>query len=215
MGAPTELLDFVLIKPSYFMHAGIGPKHPEIEVIRRKFPDVIIHGFEPTSEICDIIADTYPGVCHNMALGSVEGLTTFYKDGPTSLAWNVRDVCKSYNIPCTTLDSFCKGMSIKDNIILWADVEGCELDILKGCKSLLSTKAITYIILELWSDTPLDKALHWCKDHQVISFLRSYDYRMFHKTSEEHYHSWGGPDCNVRGNHFTNKYDAIFTTKED
>jgi hypothetical protein len=94
--------------------------------------------------------------------------------------------------------------------LLWADIEGSELNMLKGCKMLLEKKAIDYIILELWTETPLDRAQHWCKDYEVIDFLKLYNYRVLHENRKETYHSWDGPNCDIRGKYITNKYDAIF-----
>jgi len=213
MGSPIHLLDYINSAPTYFLHVGIGPKYPELSTVIKKYPDIEVHGFEPTLTLYDNAIKTYPGKAYNKAIGSECAQVKFYNDGPTSLAWNVRDKEDSYLIECITLDSFCKTNNIKSNVLLWADIEGSELNMLKGCKDLLERKAIDNIVLELWTEIPLDRAESWCKDYEVIEFLEPYGYHIVQETNRESYHSWTGANCNEKGIYTLKKYDAIFGVK--
>lgn len=72
-----------------------------------------------------------------------------------------------------TLDSLCCELSIKAIDILKIDVQGSELNVLKGAKYLLSNQAIHFIyceveFLEIYQDQPLIE--------DIIKYLRVFQY---------------------------------------
>lgn len=93
----------------------------------------------------------------NLALGSSESTLNLYKDSEQSefaslypanyLQYN-KQLYKSETIKVDTLDSFCKKNSVPRIDFLKIDVEGHEIEVLKGAKGLISEGKINFIQFE-------------------------------------------------------------------
>jgi hypothetical protein len=74
------------------------------------------------------------------------------------------------------LDSFCETEGISDIDILKLDVEGSELNVLKGATQKLTEKRIRLIFTEVMFTAHYEGG---CLFHEVSGFLRHYDYKLF------------------------------------
>lgn len=72
-----------------------------------------------------------------------------------------------------TLDQYCRDRGIQNIDYLKVDVEGAELDTLKGCSNLLERKAINYIQFEVSRDMMQGMGRD---GSEVFEFLNSYGY---------------------------------------
>lgn len=75
----------------------------------------------------------------------------------------------------TTLDAYCQGWQIKRINFLKIDVEGSELDVLKGARSLLQSGKIDYIQFE-YGSTFKDAGISL---KAIFEFLQQYRYSLF------------------------------------
>ena len=75
-----------------------------------------------------------------------------------------------------TLDSFCETEGISDIDILKLDVEGAELNVLKGATQKLTEKRVRLILTEVMFTAHYEGG---CLFHEVSDFLSHYDYKLF------------------------------------
>lgn len=84
------------------------------------------------------------------------------------------------NVLAITLDTFCKKEKIKRIELLKIDVEGAELKVLRGCKSLLAHGGIEKIIVEL---NPNCRQYGYTQ-YDTVEFLQENEYRIFTLTED-------------------------------
>ena len=84
---------------------------------------------------------------------------------------------KSVEVQAVTLDSFCQQNNIRKIDYLKLDVEGAELDVLKGAVNLLQNKAIDYVQFEI-SEKMLQGLNTAAKF--IFDFLKSNGYKCHH-----------------------------------
>ena len=82
---------------------------------------------------------------------------------------------KKMRVNTISLDDYCTKKSIKEIDFLKVDVEGAELDVLKGCTSLLRSKSIKYIQIEYSPHYKLNG--YAFKD--VIKMVNRFGYQVF------------------------------------
>jgi FkbM family methyltransferase len=92
---------------------------------------------------------------HNTAVGKQVGRAEFTRNqdpGTNSLS----DVASSsnsptdvYTVPVTTLDAFAEEQGIKEIDVLKIDVEGADLDVLRGAERLLGDNRVKAIVVEI------------------------------------------------------------------
>lgn len=154
----------------------IGPGVPNSEawIFREYSPDLEIIGFEPQTERYNFLKSIYPGTLSKLAVtghtGVVNGKMGF-EDGESDFKINLAtdDQAIRYQdaiVNCKTVDDI-----LFDNnrweVFVWADIEGGELDMLRGCVKSMLYKRINFIALEL----------NFIKDAlAIIEFLRRFDY---------------------------------------
>jgi hypothetical protein len=94
---------------------------------------------------------------------------------PNERAWGFADK-KSVDVETTTLDQFCYENDIKQINILKLDVQGSELDVLIGSKTLLEKANISLIYVE-WQVVPLYENHH--KYYKIAEFLAGFEYEFY------------------------------------
>jgi FkbM family methyltransferase len=151
------------------------------------FPQARFHLFEP---LIDHLAEFQAGadqvfrahptfVLHRMALGVFNGRTRMASDrvgfGATTLLQETRGVLTEvYEVPIHRLDTLVAGGKVPPPDLLKMDVQGAELDVLKGAGKLLERIKVieleAWLKREYWGLTPLF--------HEVIEFLADREFRL-------------------------------------
>lgn len=135
-------------------------------MIQQYLPDISlqIHAFEPGSHsykiLCDA-AEKYENVIlNNIALGKNSGESTLYYDieGSWLASLSQRrldhfgiDFKYSETIKIDTLDNYCLNANIQQIDLLKLDVEGHEMDVLKGAVKMLENRKIKVLSFEFGS----------------------------------------------------------------
>ena len=186
-------------RPDWLIDVGVGNGR-EARVLRKIWPWIKCLGLEPCPELyeasrreewagildshsnllLDIGAWSHPCDCmlyidsDNPKKSSVCGKTTFYKGA---------------RITCRPLDQVCNMHEIYvRNGIIWCDVEGAELEVLRGAWELFREKQILAVNLEV-RDVPLFASA--CSRAQVEAFLAAFGFACvaeynFHADSDPH-----------------------------
>ena len=98
-----------------------------------------VYGFEPTPKLADRIRENAKlNLFENIvvvesAVGAIDGSVEFCIDGELSVQNSIAlssSVGKTLTVPCTTIDSY--AMTHKLPTLLLIDVEGAEIDVLRG-----------------------------------------------------------------------------------
>ena len=127
------------------------------EAIRRSAPAATIFAFEPSLVARQKLSDKFTGdssvVVVPLALGSTNATQTLYSDFPGSGMASLTkrrlehfgiDFSQTESIDVVTLDSWVESMNVVPNVIK-LDVEGHELDVLKGGgKTLALTQVVQF-----------------------------------------------------------------------
>ena len=158
------------------------------ELYRNYFPEYKIFCFEPFSESCDYLKKRFVNDSNikivETALGSKDETKTLYVSNfsnlnslqrPNERAWGFADK-KSIDVETTTLDQFCYDNDIEHIDILKLDVQGSELDVLMGSRTLLEKGNISIVYVE-WQVVPLYENHH--KYYKIAEFLAGFEYEFF------------------------------------
>jgi len=151
----------IKIQPTTIVHAGVGPRpHEEANIMHQLWPDANIIGFEPTPSTYKDRLKDYPGKLYNYGLWNFHGIYAFniaQAAGRSSFLKPHKDwkygtpskTIKTRHIECVTVDSFFKDHKNDEDIFLWMDVEGAELEILKGATNLMNKGIIKWVMVEV------------------------------------------------------------------
>ena len=158
------------------------------ELYRNYFSGYKIFCFEPFSESCEYLKKRFINDSNikivETALGSKDETKTLYVSNfsnlnslrrPTKRAWGFADK-KTIDVETITLDQFCYENDIKQINILKLDVQGSELDVLLGSKTILEKGNISLIYVE-WQVVQLYEDHH--KYFKIAEFLAGYEYEFF------------------------------------
>lgn len=158
-----EYMDRVLVEivgvPRTLFNIGVGqPPHNEARHFVARFPEINVFGLEPLTKSFIQQAPGYPGHIYPWGLWSTAGFKKLQRttdQGNSSLmlftpALGRRmDRCGEDWIYCTTLDTLDKLVGCPKDIFLWMDIEGAEVEALKGGLSLLASGRVRWIFLEV------------------------------------------------------------------
>ena len=162
-------------------------------LIEKMFPGRTAYSFEPIKEMMDkqkkFFSFKQNIYFYNYALGSESSLKNFFitlrKDSSSFLKINeVNNQNKNYNIKenrpiqINTLDDCFENKNIKQPIFIKIDVQGYELEVLKGSELML--KQTEYILLEV---TESEMYKTQATEELIIKFLKKFNFRVM-KTSK-------------------------------
>ncbi len=187
-----------------FIDIGAGYLGSEAWSINKLLPDCRIIGFEPQTDRFEIMLPHFPGELHKKAVSDVDGIiqgAMGYRDGgKTDTRMHNPEVTfeggyrlpggayKLSEIESVTIDSLVveKGL---DEFFIWADIEGCELRMLKGAVKALEEKKVVGLNLEI-NFKPVNDPNH-CTKEEVLAFLDGFGYAPInlpknHKTRAGH-----------------------------
>jgi len=158
------------------------------KLYKNYFPRHKIYCFEPFSESYDYLKNRFVDDSNinivnqaldckvqtrKLYLSNFPNLNSLHK--PNERSWGFKDE-KSVGVQTITLDDFCSNNNIDHIDILKLDVQGSELDVLKGSKEILERGKISLINIE-WQVVPLYKNHH--KYYKIAEFLEDYEFEFF------------------------------------
>lgn len=188
--APEKILfqfakPFLPVNPVVF---DIGAhKGGYTEYVLGELPEADCFLFEPNESLCKeflgkynafdiLIGDTNAGKKFYQCAGKADELSSIYnrevfKEIETSVVHKL----------CATIDQFCFDNYIYHIDLLKIDVEGAELDVLKGSVKMLSDKKITFLQVEYGGTYP-DAGITGL---QVIQYLNELGYNVYELVGDE------------------------------
>lgn len=150
-------------KPIFFdVGANVGNFS---QLLRNNYPNAKIFAFEPNNKafvILNDISQEYSLRAENIGFGaSIQGINLYsYKniEGGTELGtcnsealgelFDIKDDIEVNNIKIVTIDSYCEKNNINQIDFLKIDVEGYELEVLKGAEKMIEQNKIPLIQFE-------------------------------------------------------------------
>jgi FkbM family methyltransferase len=117
------------------------------------FPNAEIHTFEPVTDTFETLSSRFRNIgrvhAHKLAFGATEGTATMLLDGPSDV-FRIGEANGSptETVPISTVDSFCSQHRIDRVNFLKIDVEGFDLEVLKGATQMLDRGAIDVVQVE-------------------------------------------------------------------
>lgn len=158
----------------YFYDIGVGLKSKgEALVAKKAWPNIECFGCEPSSKRFSSALEWFPGTVLNVGLG-VPGKYPIYSKKGQSFMIETPEATLEEEISCISLDSFDRLAGKPQNIFLWMDIEGKELEALESGQELLSSGRVKYMNLEV-SITARPEG--WTKQKALGSFLRGFGYK--------------------------------------
>lgn len=141
-----------------------------------------VYAFEPAPDIFNLL-QTNISINHlsnvyasNFGLGSSKGRGSIYKyhdnRGMTSFVKRNTSTQGSVDVPISTLDNFLKEYDVSDVKMIKIDVEGWELEVLKGSLELLSNNNAPIIVIEYNTSFPSHQEIY-----ELITSIN--DYQVF------------------------------------
>lgn len=182
-----------LIRPPYCIFDVGANEGQFLDACRQalKGTDFNIHSFEPLTNTFQILEQRFGNwenaSLNRMALGSVEEsrLVHFSKKAAGLASLSKRDldhlqieIDTSEMVEVQTVDGYCSKNRIEKIQLLKIDVEGHELDVMRGASNLFRNHAIDLVMFE-FGGTHIDTRLFF-KDYW--HFLTGYGFRLFRIT---------------------------------
>lgn len=169
------------ITPDLSLIIDVGANSGQFSNVSNYFyPKAKIYTFEPLEDHFLKVRNKFSKIenisVHNLALGNEEGFIVFNKNkyGHVSSVLDIsednkyypKDDIKKIEVKITKLDSFFKEIHIPKSSLMKLDVQGFELEALKGAKKLI--QKIDYIVIEANLEKLYDKQPSFT---EVNSFL--------------------------------------------
>jgi FkbM family methyltransferase len=129
--------------------------------LKKYIPNATVYSFEPVKETFEQLAKNTAGKTelHNIGFGNLSGkgvlynnvivseITTTHKDILTDIFKSDNEII-AIEFEIDTIDGFCCSKNIKNIDFLKIDVEGNELNVLQGAKTILKNNGIKIIQFE-------------------------------------------------------------------
>jgi FkbM family methyltransferase len=152
------IIPFVPEETKYFF--CIGPANGrEAQAFKEKFPEVNVVGFEPSQDAYDFqVQAAFPGELIKKGVYKENTTMKLRTVGNTMNQMHlVHENCEvdvserpektSFDVECVTLDSYLEENPEINDIVVWADIENSEYDMLLGGKEFF--KRVSVINVEL------------------------------------------------------------------
>ncbi len=182
-----------IINPGFIIF-DVGANAGELSLLFSHFTGKkgFVHSFEPTPSTYERLsyiskaARNQNIITNNIALSTKEGNISIYDYGVEYSGLNTQakrplkkhgfdiEPKQHIEVPCTTLDKYCTQNNIEHIDFLKIDVEGGELNVLKGATKLLKAKKIKCIVFE-FGQTSYDMG-NTAADY--ISFFKEVNYQL-------------------------------------
>jgi FkbM family methyltransferase len=147
------------------------------------FPNAAIHSFEPIKETFALLVNNTSSLpnthCHNCAMGSKSGSESIVytpyslnNSLKTGVHDNEPDAIEA-RIDVKSVDEFCEDHWIEKIDLLKTDTEGYDLEVLKGCSTMLSANKIFAVLSEVTFDE--ENTFH-TQFGELNDYLSSFDF---------------------------------------
>ena len=162
------------------------------------FPTATIYSFEPLRDLYEKNKKSFHKVkeiqVYNLAFGNEEGHINFYQNGYGHISsaleiskenvFYPKDSIIKIEVPITKIDLFFRDKKLTNKTILKIDVQGFELEVLKG--SIETLKNINFIIIEanlqkLYNNQPTFSMVHDFLIQNDFDLKGMLDFNLGHK----------------------------------
>lgn len=157
---------------------------------RKRFERTKIFCFEPNPEVFIILNTSYATdndiIKENLGIGSKAGMLNFYKNNNSGTSsflkpneFHNKNMARKYtemNIPITSISEYTSHHGIDNIDVLKLDIEGFEIEALKGAESLLVQSKVKVIYLEV-SLSEMYEGQPLIGD--IIEYLSKYKYTLY------------------------------------
>jgi len=117
-------------------------------------------------------------ITYQSALGEKKGSQKLFlspnNPGQNRLNIDPNENWNSIEVSVTTLDDILNDLGIKENCVIKVDVEGYELNVLKGAEKTLQRDCV--IISEFW---PYGLRINNVEPSEYVNYMKSFDYSFF------------------------------------
>lgn len=143
---------------------------------KRIFPHSVYYLIEPQDKLSNVLKrmENDTTIYHNLLFGSEDGIEVdFYVSGTSSSILRF-DTSSPISRKTTRIDTFCRNSDIGKIDLLKLDVQGYELEILKGSKNILNRTNIVVTevsLIDVYKDCPLVS--------QIILYLDSQGFQLY------------------------------------
>lgn len=174
--------------PRTMYNLGVGnlPKN-EASTLKAVYPEMAIYGCEPNLETCRKRTD-YPGQLISAAIRNYSGVCQLHLHGNPDMASVFPRCSLSVKTPCLTLDCFDSMWGHPEDVLLWMDIEGAELEAIEGGGELLRSGRVKWINVELRSTLI---AMGEAGENQVEEALQNLGYVLVKKYNHQKTHQDG------------------------
>lgn len=168
-------------KADVLVQVGVGMHHEEIDIISGvwKLPRENVLAFEANPKLFHQIQKDFPGQLFNIAVSDSRGEVEIYNkikhaDGSSLYPYKREDerveVCK---VQSDTMDNMMKFIQFKADckVLYWVDVEGHELNVLRGSESFI--EHVDLINIEMTMNPP---GHGWCDSVEVHDWLEDHGF---------------------------------------
>lgn len=154
--------------------------------VKKNNKESVIHAFEPVQKTFKCLSDNVSSnkkiYLHNIALGAHtdEALISIFSEDHGLSSISRKDSFEtskttSEKIHIETVDSFCKAQNINSIDMLKIDVEGYELEVLKGASDMIKKGAVKMIQFE-YGSTYIDARIYLA---DVFTFFQDKPYKIY------------------------------------
>lgn len=163
------------------------------QTYRSLFPDATIYSFEPTDSCFQILSDRFRGdnkvVPVHAAVGREDGTATLFLNsfdqtnsllpaapGSEKLVGASLSNVGTQPVPVISLESFCRERGIDKVDLLKMDIQGFEINALRGFKETLARQTVRVIYTEVLFGNSYDGQGYY---HDIASFLQPLGYELY------------------------------------
>jgi FkbM family methyltransferase len=158
------------------------------------FPEATIHSFEPLHDCFLELKNKQSHIsslqCYNIALGEINGKTSIHRNeftASSSILSTKEDLVSIFpetaksdieTIEIATLDSMLEGRSLPKRILAKLDVQGYEMNVLRGAINTLPKVSVIIVetsFFELYDSQPLFREVYEFLDGNGFDYCGSFD----------------------------------------
>lgn len=145
-GQVRNIFPYLDFDPKWFILGGPADGN-EAQLFKEKYQSVSVIGLEPNREAFRYQTEVgFPGVLLPYAIGDYNGRGSFLPC--TIRGGGLRDN-GNYEVDVVTLDALHESHGPFEDAVLWLDIEGHEMEALRGADLLLREKRIRVMNLEI------------------------------------------------------------------